>query len=194
MMRKPLAMASLVALLLGGHAAAAAAAESEYGFAAGLGTLLAPTGPLGACFAFSASATPSSGGRRLVRARGELWGFATDGAWAALPTISGDVGLRLGRLDLYLTGGVELFGFAHRDAFTVFANFGLTAGAGVGVRLTPRLRLSARPLLLWAPGFAAAKLSGPDEGDRPNHLFLSGLLSLELIGGEAPDHMDFDEM
>jgi len=185
-----LVAASFVALLLGGQSVRAA--EREYGFAAGVGTLLAPTGPFGASLAFSASATPSWGGRRLVRARGELWGFIADGAWAALPTISGDVGLRLGRLDLYLTGGVELFGVSHRDGFTVFATFGLTAGAGLGVRLTPRLRVSLRPVLFWLPGFAAAKLSGPDVGDRPNHLFFSGLLSLELVGGEVPDDMDFD--
>jgi hypothetical protein len=185
---------SLLAVLLFLVAGApAAAAEREYGLCAGLGTLLAPAGPLGASLAFSAAVSPSLGGRRLVRARGELEVFAADGAWAVLPTISGDVGLRLGRLDLFATGGLELFGGARRAGYTVFANLGLLGGAGLAVRLSPRLRMGVRATTTWLPSFAAVKLNAPEGAEQPTYLFLSGMLSLEIVGGEVPDDMDFDE-
>ena len=190
-MRSGIPAVLLCLVVLGEHAAAA---EREYGIAAGLGTLLAPADPFGASVVISALVSPSSGGRRLVRARGELEVFVADGAWAALPTIGGDAGLRLGRFDLYVTGGVELFGGARRTGYTVCANLGLQGGAGLAVRLTPRLRLGLRALLVWLPSVAAIKLAAPEGAEPPTFLFLSGMLSLEIAGGEVPDDLDFDEL
>lgn len=181
------------ALVLFAGEPAATAAEREYGLCAGLGTLLAPADPLGASLAFSAAVAPSLGGRRLVRARGELEVFIADGAWALLPTISGDVGLRLGRLDLFATGGVELFGGARRSGYTIFANLGLVGGGGLAVRLGPRLRLGVRAMTAWLPSFAAIKLDAPEGIEQPSYVFVSGMLSVEVVGGEVPDDMDFDD-
>jgi hypothetical protein len=180
----------LVAAALAG--ARASAAEREYSVGAGVGTLLAPIDNLGASLAFSAAVTPSLDSLRLVRARGELEVFISDGAWAALPTISGDAGLRLGPVELYLTAGVELFGGASRDSYTVFANLGLLAGGGLSVRLSSRLRLGARSLLIWLPSFSAIKLDAPEGAPKPTFLGLSGMLTLEILGGEVPDDFDFD--
>ncbi len=177
-------------LLAGGTAGAT---EREYGIAAGLSTLLAPAGPFAGALFISASATPSNPGSRLVRARGELQVHVGDGVWAVLPTISADAGLHLGRLDLYATAGAETFGGARRSGYTIFANLGFLGGAGLSVRLTPRVRLGLRAVVTWLPSFTAIKLSAPDGVEQPNYLYVTGLISLEIAGGEVPGEMDFDE-
>jgi hypothetical protein len=185
--------ASIIALLVL-LAGPARAAEREYGIAAGFGSLLAPTGPFCGSLFLSAAALQSSSGRRLIRARGELQVHVGDGAWAVLPTMSGDAGLHLGRLDLYVTAGAELLGGARRDGYTSFASMGFLGGGGLSVRLSPRVRLGLRAVVTWLPGFSAVKLAAPDGAAQPNYLYATGLLSLEILGGEVPGEMEFDQL
>jgi hypothetical protein len=183
----------VIALLLLGSPAAAA--EREYGIAAGLGSLLAPTGPFTGSLFLSAAAMQSNSGRRLIRARGELQVHVGDGVWAVLPTISGDAGLHWGRLDLYFTGGAELLGGARRAGYTSFASMGFLGGGGLSVRLSQRVRLGLRAVVTWLPSFSAVKLAAPDGAEQPNYLYATGLLSLEILGGEVPGgEMEFDPL
>lgn len=190
--RRGLALATLAALTVAGAAPPALAGEREYGISLGPVTPLVPSNGLGAMVALSASASTGSG-RRVMRARGELLGLAGEGgSWAALPTLTGDVGLQAGRLELFLTGGVELFGFARRAGFTAFSTVGLLSGAGLSVRLTPRFRLTVRGLVAWLPSFTAAKISADEGIEKPNFAWLSVLAGLEIGGGSEPEALGWD--
>jgi hypothetical protein len=170
---------------------AAAQVERSYGAAAGPATTLAPGGTLAVALAASAAAA-GSGSASLLRFRGEVQGLVGPRLWQVHPTLVGDVGGRLGRLELFLTGGVQLFGFASRADFTVFASFGLTGGAGIAARIGKNLLLVARTVLTWIPGDAAGKMSGPEEAAKPTYLTLSTLIGLDVRVGPSPEDAAFE--
>ena len=167
----------------------AAAAIPEYGIAAGPIVPLWPSDSLGACFGLSAGAATS--GSSLLRVRGELLGVITSDAKAALPTVGGEAGLRYGRLELYGLAGVQLFGVVARAGHVVFATLGVTAGGGLSIQLTKRLRLSVRGAMTWLPSFSAATISA-GEGERPTFAFLTLLVGLELRAPGGTTHVDSD--
>jgi hypothetical protein len=182
--------ALIVLLLLAGGSARAA--DKAWGIGAGLASALAPSDGLGGAISFSA-AIGSSATTSLLGVRGELLGIATTSSQAAMPTLVGDLGFRTGRLELFLTGGVQLFGLAHRDGFTVFATLGLVGGAGLGVQLAPGVRASVRGLVAWLPTETTAKLDEPTDGrSKPNFLYLATMISLEFGFGRAPSAGELD--
>jgi hypothetical protein len=184
---------SLAALLVLG-ATEALAVERSYGLAAGPASTLGPATGLGAALALSAAASGDSPGS-LLRARGELVGILGEGCKAALPTLVGDVGLRFerGALELFLTGGIQIFGVASRADYTVFSTLGLIGGAGLSARMGRRLRLTARGLAIWLPGDAAARLAAPEGAPKPTYALLMVLIGLDLGAGRAPDEAALDE-
>ena len=123
------AAALLVSLVI---APRTAAAESGWGLAVGLGAPLAPADDLGVTVGVSAFALGGEDGpAAMFRFRGELLGVITAGPWAIMPTLTGDLGVDLGRASLFLQGGVQLFGFSSRDDYIVFATLGLVGGLGL---------------------------------------------------------------
>ncbi len=158
---------------------AAARAETGYGVAAGLGAPLSPSAELGVSLGLSAFAEGGDDGPlSILRFRGELLSVVTSGPWAIMPTLTGDVGAELGRLSLFLQGGVQLFGFAHREEYTVFATLGLLGGAGLAVQVTPRWRIGVRGTVAWLPSATTARISGPEDGDKPVFATISALLTV----------------
>jgi hypothetical protein len=174
-------------------ASAHAQVERSYGFAAGPATTLVPGDDLGVALGLSAVATNSAGETSLLRFRGEIQGLLSRTMKAAYPTLVGDLGLRVGgRLELYLTGGVQMFGFASRSEFTAFTSFGLTGGIGISARLSRRWRLVARTVLTWIPADAAAKMSAPEGIEKPTFLTLSTLVGLDYWIGHSPEDSAFE--
>ena len=165
----------------------AAAAHKDLGAAAGIGLPLAGLDRPGVSAGLSTvlgeidSKSLPAGLRHL---RGEVQGLWSPDAevGAVSPLLSGDLGAELGRLRLYVSGGVQIFGVAWREGYTFFATFGLLGGAGLSVRIHDRLRLEARCTVTWLPSFASARLEEPDPApDRlPTLLFLSGLLGVVI--------------
>ena len=168
----------LVALLL---LPWSARAETGYGLAVGLGAPLAPTDSLGLSLGLSAfAAGDEDGPASMLRARGELLGIVTSDTKAVMPTLVGTLGARLGRLELFIDGGVQMFGFAWRQDWAVFAVFGLTGGAGLSVQLHPQWRVGLRGQATWLPSATTAKLEAPDGADKPAFAFLSAMLTVEF--------------
>ena len=137
-----------------------------------------------------AARSTSSGS--LLRFRGEVQGLLGRNTWQVFPTLVGDVGGRLGGLELFLTGGVQLFGFASRADFNVFASFGLTGGVGVSARLGRNLRLVARCVVTWIPGDMAGKMSAPEGIEKPTFLSLSTLIGFDYKVGYSPEDAAFE--
>jgi len=154
-------------------------AESGWGLAAGLGAPLAPTDDLGVTVGVSAFALGGEDGpAAMFRFRGELLGVITPGPWAIMPTLTGDLGVDLGRVSLFLQGGVQLFGFSSREDYIVFATLGLVGGVGLEVELTPRFSVGMRGTVAWLPTQTTARISGPEDGDKPVFATISTLLTL----------------
>ena len=163
------------------------AAETGWGFAAGLGAPLDPSEELGISFGVGAFAEGDDDGPvSVLRFRGELLGVVTSGPWAIMPTLTGDIGLELGWLSIYLQGGVQLFGFASRKDYIVFATLGLVGGAGMEVQVSPRFRLGVRGTVAWLPTQTTARISGPEDGDKPVFATISTMLT--LVYSFAPEH------
>ena len=120
----------------------------------------------------------------LLHLRGEVQGLWSPdrGVAAVTPLLSADLGLELGRLQLFLTGGVQIFGFAWREDHTLFTTFGLHGGGGLSVRIHDRLQLEARCTVTWVPAFAAARIEEPDPAPEslPTLLFLTGLVGVVI--------------
>jgi len=170
--------AALLALAWSG---AANAEDRWYGFGAGAGGNLAPASEVGAWVAASAAIDLGPARAPVLAARGALTAFIADGSWAIFPLLSGDVGARLGPLDLLLTGGVQIFGGANREAWTIFSTFGLVGGGGLSLAIATDMRISLRGQLVWIPEPFAAKIEGPEDNDsKPHFLYFGGLLSLEI--------------
>jgi hypothetical protein len=160
----------------------ASAATLEYGLAGGPAVPLWPSDGLGASLGASALLVLGDpADLRLTRVRGELLGVLAGDAKAIMPTLSGEIGVRiLGGLELHLSGGVQLFGFANRAGTTVFAALGVVGGGGLSARLGRRLRLTVRGVLSWLPSFAMGTMSAPEaQQGRPTFAFLSVLVGLE---------------
>jgi hypothetical protein len=154
-----------------------AEAKDGYGAAGGIGLPLSPTEKPGISLGLSAMVVdPVKGPQPLLLVRGEILGLLTNDARAALPTLTGDMGLRAGPVDLFISGGVELFGFAWRADYTLFSTFGLLGGAGMTVRVHEQFQLELRTMVTWLPSFTAGVIKRPEEGDKPSVLFASGLL------------------
>ncbi|MCA9668525.1 MAG: hypothetical protein KC503_23195 [Myxococcales bacterium] len=152
-----------------------------YGLGGGASVQLDPTdGPGGWVQASAALDLSPRRGSALLGVRGAISAsFSADG-WAVLPLLSGDAGFSLGPLDLFLTGGVQIFGFARRAQFTAFTSFGLLGGGGFAVRLGPRFRLALRAQVIWLPSRAAGKIDADETTPKPTFLYLTGGLVFEV--------------
>ena len=156
-----------------------ARAESGWGLAVGLGAPLDPSEELGVSLGLSAFAAGGEDGPlSVLRLRGELLGVVTSGPWAVMPTLTGDVGIQLGRALFFIQGGVQLFGFASREEYIVFATLGLVGGVGMELELTPRFSVGIRGTVAWLPTVTTARISGPEDGDKPVFATISTLLTL----------------
>jgi hypothetical protein len=162
----------------------------EYGVAGGVAMPFSPSDELGGAAGISAVTDGAlTGGSSLLRARGEILGLLMRDSKAAMPTLSGDVGVRLGRVDLFLSGGVQLFGVAHRSDHTVFATFGLTGGLGLSVRVSSDLRLTCRSVAAWLPSFSTGIMNDPPAGvGKPTFAFLSILIGVAFQGPDSGDN------
>ncbi|MCC6746868.1 MAG: hypothetical protein IT371_04370 [Deltaproteobacteria bacterium] len=180
-----LAVAGVLAM-----AGSARAGERWYGGQAGALLPLDPVEEWGGTVGMSAAMGLDHGGRSILAVRGTLVGQFASGHWAALPTLTGDVGLRLKRLELLLSGGVELFGFARRGEWTIFAPLGFLGGAGVAVTVHPRVKIGLLGQILYLPSFTAAKMVQPEKGGSlPTMAFVSTMLRVEVLG-EGPEMDD----
>lgn len=178
----------LAALLLLVASTASAQTVKQYGVAAGPAFPLAPTNSVGAALAVSAAALAGEElAANLLRARGELHGIWTSEAKALMPTLIGEAGLNWRRLDLFLTGGVQLFGVAQREGYTVFATFGLLGGGGLALHVHRRVSITMRGLVSWLPSFATAILSEPSSGEKPSFAFFSGLVGVDISTGSEEE-------
>lgn len=165
--------ACLALLALLGAAAPAAAGERWYGAAAGAGTTLSPLNRVGGWVAASAAMGESiAEGPLHVAGRGTFAGFIARDCWAALPLLGGDAATSLGPARLFLSAGVQLFGFARRDDWTFFLPFGLHGGAGFSFDVGETLRLGAQALVTWLPAQISARISAPETGEPPTLLLL----------------------
>jgi hypothetical protein len=186
----------LVSLVLSGLApGGAGAATLEYGLSAGPASPLWPNDTLGASIgASSLLVLGDPDDLRLTRVRGELLGVLSSDAKAIMPTLSGEIGVRiLGGLELHLSGGVQIFGFASRAGTTIFAGLGFVGGGGLSARLGRRLRLSVRGVLTWLPSFAAGTMSAPEgQQGQPTFGFLSVLIGLEYRSASRKARVDGD--
>jgi hypothetical protein len=135
---------------------------------------------MGISLGFSAAfESEDQGGGRYWGMRGTLVGVLTPSSKALMPTLSGLIGWRKGSLELYASGGVQLFGVANRDQYTVFATFGVLAGAGMAVKVTPNFKLTISGQAIYLPRFSAAQLSTPDVGEQPEFFFLGSFVGFE---------------
>ena len=157
-------------------------AEKHAGAAAGVGLALGPYGGLGfsgSLFSLVTDFGDEQVPAALLQLRGEVLGVVTSEASAALPLLSADAGLGVGPLDLFVTAGVEVFGFAWRGGYTLFTSFGLVGGGGLALKVHPRVDLQLRGIVTWLPDFAAPVLNAPDPApDRPTLLFVSATLGV----------------
>lgn len=163
----------------GGHAFA----DRWFGFGAGGATTLVPTKP-GIWAAASAATEPEMQQSGVtIAGRGSLNGAMGDGHWAVLPQLTGEGGLSIGPVRLFLEAGVELFGFARRDGWTIFAPFGVIGGGGLTVGLSDDLRLGLRAQICWLPEATNGRMKEPDgqdKGSLPTFLLVGGVISVEL--------------
>ena len=157
----------------------AARADDGYGLAVGLGAPLDSADALGLSVGLSAFRTSLDGPRSLIRAHGELLGIITNDTKAVMPTLVGELGTRLGDVDLFFTAGVQMFGFAWRQDYTVFGILGLTSGVGLALPISPSLRVGFRGAVTWLPSDTTAIIS-EDGGEKPTFAFISVMLTVEL--------------
>ena len=155
-----------------------AAAEKGYGLAVGLGAPLASTDSLGVAVALSAFRTGLEGPKSMIRAHGELLGIITSDTKAVMPMLVGELGTSLGEVDLFLTAGVQMFGFAWRRDYTVFGMLGLSGGVGLAMRVNSRLRVGFRGAATWLPSDTTA-IVDEDGGDKPTFAFITVMLTVE---------------
>jgi len=170
---------SLVIVTAVAASSAPALGAQGYGGAAGVALPLSPTAQPGVALALSATLTGlEETAPGILLLRGEVLGLITAGAKAIMPTLTGEVGVSAGPLDLFLSGGVQIFGVNWRGDWTFFNTFGLLGGGGLRLRITDTLQLEARGGVTWLPEFAAAKLREPVTGDIPTLLWFQGLLGV----------------
>lgn len=155
-----------------------AAAENGYGLAVGLGAPLGSTDALGVAVGLSAFRTDFGGPRSMMRAHGELLGIVTRDTKAVMPTLVGELGGQVGDVDIFITAGVQMFGFAWRQGYTVFGMVGLCGGVGMAMRLNSRLRVGFRGAVTWLPSDTTAIIV-EDDGDKPTFAFISVMLTVE---------------
>ena len=163
--------------------ASARGATTRYGVALGSGLALHPTGQPGiGGGAFSLTRDLEGGPPAVLHLRGEVLALWSGDGSFVLPELSADLGVAAGPLELWLSGGLQLFGFVWRADTTLFTTFGLVGGAGLGVRITDSLRLELRGIVSWLPESSAARLTEPPvaEADTPTLLFVNGLLGLSI--------------
>lgn len=175
----------------------AAAAEAGYGVAAGVAAPLGPTDGVGGMIGLSAMATGTrEGPLPVLRLRGELLGLVTSTSQAVLPTLTGELGGSVGPVDLFLCGGVELFGFAWRGGFAMFSTVGLLGGGGLALSLSPRFRLGLRATVIWLPDPTTATMVGPDDEsiERPPVAFMGLMLTLDIEPDAAPSREQDTEL
>lgn len=186
-------------IMIGHYPTAAHAASEEYGLAAGPSIGLFPTDSPGVTLGVSALVSGSDEEdlpASVLRARGELVGTISNNLKSVLPTITGDLGLlRQGPFDLSFIAGVQLFGFAAREQYTVFATFGLIGGAGMSLQVHQRVRLCLRGIITWLPPPTTAILAQPSgQDDKPNFIFTAILFGVEFgTGTTSKASSDFDD-
>jgi hypothetical protein len=153
-----------------------------YGGAAGVTVPLSPTEGPGVALALSATlAGFEETSAAILLLRGEVLGLIGAETKAIMPTLSGEAGFTFGPVDLFFTGGVQIFGLNWSGDWTFFTTIGFIGGAGLRVKVTEGLQLEARAGVTWLPEFGAAKLKEPAEaqvGDLPTLLHFHGLLGV----------------
>lgn len=173
----------LLAVLL---ALADAWADKGVGVAAGVALPLAPLDQPGVAGGLSTVLTDFESERvpgGLLHLRGEVQGIWSPdaGIGAVMPQLTADLGLELGRVELFLSGGLQIFGVTWREGYTFFTTLGLVGGGGLQLRLHARISLELRAVVSWLPSFAAASMEQPDPAPgRPTLLFLTGLAGVVL--------------
>jgi hypothetical protein len=164
-----------------------AGGEISYGGSVGLGIPLAPFEELGIAGSLSAVRhNLESGPKGVIRLRGEVLGIGSKNGSAIMPILSGDMGLGFGPVDLFLSGGLQIFGFSWRDDYAFFCTLGLLGGGGVGVQITSQFRLQIRGLVAWLPSPTTARIKEPDpKGTIPTMLFVTTLFGLVYTPAES---------
>ncbi len=168
---------ALALLLLSWGLPLQAAADRGYGVAVGLGAPLADTDTLGVAVGLSAFRSDLGGPKSMLRAHGELLGIVTSDTKAILPTLAGELGGSVGDADLFVVAGVQMFGFAWRQDYTVFGIVGLLGGLGVALNVNPRWRVGFRGTVTWLPSDTTAILDD-EGGEKPTFAFISVMLTL----------------
>ena len=166
-----------------------AAAETAYGVAGGMAGAMAPTDAFGGMVGLSAMASGGGvdGPLPVLRLRGELLGIVTEDAKAIMPTLTGEIGGAVGPVELFLSGGLQIFGFAWRGEYTVFSNLGILGGGGFSVAVSPRFRLGLRGTVAWLPEVTTGRITEPESGgDTPTFAFFGVMLTLDYFpdGGQ----------
>lgn len=165
----------------------AAQARTGYGVSVGTAVPLDDSNALGGSIGVSAHAAGEEGVLSMLRARGELLGlFFEDGSLAVLPTLTGDIGWETGRLGLFASGGVQLFGVAYRQEFTAFSVLGIVGGVGLSVRLTPAFSLDCRGLVVYLPSETTAELDAAEGIDKPTFAYVTALVGLTYHPQDRP--------
>lgn len=155
----------------------------EYGVSAGLGIPVDPLDPVGLVGGVSAVFPGEGSPPALLRVRGELIGLLSTDSKAVLPTLVGDLGLPLGPMDIFFTGGVQLFGVAWRADYTVFTTLGFTGGVGLSWKVHST-RLILRGTGTYIPSALSAILDQSPGAPKPTFAFLSILFGVELDVGD----------
>ncbi len=169
----------LLLLIPGGSASAV-----EYGVSAGMGIPVDPLDPIGITGGVSAVFPAENSPTSLLRFRGELLGLLSVDSKAVLPTLVGDMGLPLGPMDIFFTGGVQLFGVAWRAEYSVFTTLGITGGVGFSWKVHPSTRLMMRGTATYIPSFTAAILDQTPGAPKPTFAFISIMFGVELDVGD----------
>lgn len=151
------------------------------GVAAGGAMSLDPTDDFGGSLALSAAMQMANDGpASLLWLRGRLQGVVSDNSWAVMPQLLGDVGVHAGPFEIFISGGVQLFGVASRAKESVFALLGLTGGAGFTVAPTGSWRIGLRGDITWLPTQLAAPLDDPRGEAKQSFLFVTAALTVEF--------------
>jgi len=164
--------------------APAAAAPRLFGLGAGAAVNLDPTDSAGVAASVSAAIPADMG--QLLWFRGSITGLFTGSSWAVMPTLGGAIGGRVGPLALFVSGGVQLFGVAHRAEETALAVFGVNGGLGAMFDLAAGYRLGLRGEVLWLPSIFSASIEAPEEEPESSLLFVVTQVVFEF-GGESSD-------
>lgn len=170
---------TILAVLALAPRSAAADEGAGYGVALGIAAPVETFDTLGVSMGLSAFRADLGGPRAMLRVSGELLGFITTDTQAVLPTLRAELGTRVGDAELFLSAGVQMFGWAWQQDYTLFGVMGLTGGVGMALNVSPRVRVGFRGGVTWLPSDSTAIVVEGD-GDKPSFAMVSLMLTLEL--------------